>query len=212
MSAINPDIYDCPICYELNDTAVSLNPCGHELHESCALRIIRELGNNCPECRTPIQSFRPALTTRKAVESLRVIDAPPPYDPLTIIICDLTGKRIKMIVSKEDPVALIFKKIQEKTLEHPHSLKFLYNHQVLDPGAKIQQYISSPQNEIYIYKLLRLGGAVVPTLFDRAKEIVGPRAANITWGCEPTDSVAAEVAVIYSRLYDQRLNEALTKL
>lgn len=71
MNGINNllDIYSCCVCFESMESAVSLNPCGHELDEGCANAILSSK-TVCPICRADVDSFRPAYVTRQAVEVL----------------------------------------------------------------------------------------------------------------------------------------------
>lgn len=72
--------YTCPICLEPSNTAVSLVPCGHELHEQCAIGLLQMGNEKCPTCRTVINngvSYLPAFSTRNAVQKLLSIEEEP---------------------------------------------------------------------------------------------------------------------------------------
>lgn len=63
------ELYKCAVCFEPMHSAVSLDPCGHEFDQNCAIQMI-SWTKKCPTCRRNIDSFRPAYITRHAVKAL----------------------------------------------------------------------------------------------------------------------------------------------
>eukprot|EP00045_Choanoeca_perplexa_P017324 m.249060 g.249060 ORF g.249060 m.249060 type:complete len:164 (-) comp17507_c0_seq1:4337-4828(-) len=63
------DHLTCPVCLGTLQAAVEIN-CGHALCASCLLEL-RQRGQNCPTCRSPIDHAHPSFTLRSLAEQQR---------------------------------------------------------------------------------------------------------------------------------------------
>jgi hypothetical protein len=137
------DAYNCCICLEPMKTAVSFNPCGHEVNEKCAKDTLSST-KKCPMCRVDVESFRPAYFTRQAVESLLKTMQQP---KITIHVKTLLGHKYTFKVEKDSKVINLFNLIFAETEIHPSQIKLLFNNKLISPFSNLNEYFLSDDVE-----------------------------------------------------------------
>lgn len=168
------DMYSCCICFEPMKSAVSLNPCGHELDEGCANAILSSM-KGCPVCRVDVDSFRPAYTTREAVE---VLLQNMEHTNIIIHVNRLTGHKHTYKIGRDSKAIDLFKRIFTDTKIHPSRIKLLYNKKPVSLFSCLSEYIPSREIEFNFYMTERLGhwtsiAQDYPLIFQKAVAEVG---------------------------------------
>lgn len=138
------DNFSCPTCLEPLRSAVSLNPCGHELNESCAQAVLELPNKQCPICLVCVDSFRPAYVTRNAVAI--VFQEAKPSGSVEIKVKSITGRAATFYMNKDDKIAKLFPLIRQEfhmshvelTQKNKHVSPFkIVNDYFLEDGDRI---------------------------------------------------------------------------
>jgi hypothetical protein len=135
-------------------SAVSLNPCGHELDEKCAQGILSSSSKNCPVCLADVNSFRPAYITRQVIDKL----FPNIQHPeLTIIVHRLSGEKHTYKVERNSKTIDLFKLIFSDTKIHPSLIKLVHREKSVSPFNHLNEYIPHEESEVHCYMTERFG-------------------------------------------------------
>ncbi len=190
------DIYSCCICYEPMKSAVSLTPCGHELDEGCANAILSSM-KGCPICRVDVDSFRPAYTTRQAVE---VLLQNMQHPDIIIHVNRLTGHKHTYKMERDSKTIDLFKRMFADTKIHPSRIKLLYNQKPISLFSYLSEYIPLREVEFNFYMTERLGhwtsiAQDYPLIFQQAVAEVG--------------SDSKHLHDRFSLLYEQAITQAM---
>lgn len=186
------DLYNCCVCLEPMKTAVSLDPCGHELNEGCADAILSST-KKCPSCRVDVNSFKPSYNTRQAVET--ILQNMPCTDSVTIHVSSIMNKDKYTYTMKRDSKAIeLFKRIFDDTTTHPSRVKLALNGKYISLFGHFSEYLSPKESEFQFHIIPRMGHWThiaddYPLLFQRAVAEVGKAA-------DP-DTLHARFASIY---------------
>lgn len=132
------DIYICCICIQPMKSAVSLNPCGHELDEGCANTILSST-KACPICRVNVDSFRPAYITRQAIENL--LQNMQHKDDITIHVKRLNGLNHTYKMERDSKAIDLFKRLFADTGIHPSDIRLMYTGMHVSLFSHFSEYI-----------------------------------------------------------------------
>lgn len=191
------NMYSCCMCFEPMKSAVSLNPCGHEIDEGCANTIIAsKIG--CPICRVDVDSFRPAYTTRQAAEALFQNME---HTNITIHVKELSGRKHTYQIRRDSKAIDLCKRIFADTEIHPSRIKLIYNQQLVSLFSRLSEIITSNETEFNFYMTARLGhwkhiAEDYPLIYQKAIAEVGA-------GSE------ADLRLRFSFLFEQAIAEAM---
>jgi hypothetical protein len=192
------DTHSCCVCLEPMKSAVSLNPCGHELDEGCALKISSSSTKQCPICRVDVDSFRPAYNTRQAVE---VLLQNMQHSPITIQVNQLTGHKHTYKIERNSKAIDLFKLIFADTKIPPSRIKLLYCQKQVSHFSNLSDYIPPGEVKFNFYMTERLGhwtsiAEDYPLIFQKAVAEVG------------TDSehLGKRFLLLYKQAIDQVMN------
>lgn len=190
MNGVNglPDLYHCCICDEPMKSAVSLNPCGHELDQTCAAAL-----KKCPFCRVDVTSFRPAFITRQAVEALlknmerqeNAVVKEIKQEKITVHVHRLTGQKFTYKMGSAEKTINVFKLLFNDTKLHPSRIELVCNRkQVSLFGPQLSDYVPQDKTELTFYMKERLGhwtqiAEHYPLIFQKAVAQVGPLSKNL---------------------------------
>eukprot|EP00956_Cyclotella_meneghiniana_P025027 scaffold51375_cov37-Cyclotella_meneghiniana.AAC.1 len=65
-----PACYECAVCHDVLQSAVSFKECGHSFCEECAKACLRS--KTCPNCRVEVTGLIPNFIVREAIGSMEV--------------------------------------------------------------------------------------------------------------------------------------------
>ena len=65
-----PACYECAVCHDVLQSAVSFKECGHSFCEECAKACLRS--KTCPNCRVEVTGFIPNFIVRESIGSIEV--------------------------------------------------------------------------------------------------------------------------------------------
>ncbi len=171
------DVYNCSICFEPMKTAVSLNPCGHELDEGCA-NVVLKSRKACPICLVVVDSFRPAYTTRQAVE---VLFQNMQHPEINIHVNRLDKQVLSYKITSDEKGINLFKRIFIDTGIHPKNIKLVYNNKLVSLFSQhLSEYVPSSEVNVNFYMTVRLGhwtetARDYPAIFQEAAVEVGSK-------------------------------------
>lgn len=196
--ANNLDMFNCCMCFEPMKSAVSLNPCGHELDEGCANAILSST-KNCPICRVDVDSFRPAYITRQAVELLLQNMQQP---DVIIHVNRLTGARLTYKMKRDSKTIDLYKRIFTDTGTPPSMIQLMNNAKLVSHFNHLSEYIQLNEVELSFNMKLYMGhwktgtAKSYPLIFQKAVSEVGSNNDELLYGR-------------FMSLYNQAIAEAM---
>ncbi len=192
------DIYQCVICLEPMKSAVSLNPCGHELDEVCALEILATDNKKCPVCRKDIDSFRPAYLTRQAIEILvpKMLNS-----MVTIQVKTITGAKITLNIERNCKVAKLFPAICKGLKIDPYrDIKLAANGKYISPFKYLHEYIPNDKSEYTFFANRFIGNW--PEIAKKHPSIFHQALAEVGYNCN----------VHFLKLYGEAIDKAVNEI
>lgn len=151
------NLYACAVCLEhLDKTTISLNPCGHELHESCALEVMKRAPSKCPECRVNIENYRPAYRTRGATEEI-FKDLKKEIQVVVKFVKSLTGHNYTFTIDRNKRTVFLAKQLSDASNTPINHLQMHSGGCVLDFFEPLATYLKPDQESIQVYSSSRLG-------------------------------------------------------
>lgn len=157
------EIYNCSICLEhLDETAISLNPCGHELHESCAVEL-KAAVFKCPECRVDIRDYRPAYRTQAATQFIFRKEKLPTEVQVSnptevqVSVKTLSGGHYKFSVDRNKKTVVLAKQISDAIKTPINQLWMNSEGCKMDFFEPLSTYLKPNQQQLEVCSTLRLG-------------------------------------------------------